>query len=132
MGVDLENVDIATCNMDWIVGMNRHRLTEIGIGAQVAERIALNNPLGLKVMVTDKMICAKAGLPPNHSVGGTCDGDSGGPLIWTDTNNQALQIGIVTFSAWECDDPKLPNGFTRLAAPSINDWIKKVVPGLSP
>jgi len=71
------------------------------------------------------MLCAYA---PSK---GTCDGDSGGPLIQMDeTGQRELQIGITSFSL---DEPPygcgnsvgVPDVFSRLS--SVANWIKKFV-----
>ncbi|WP_325893690.1 S1 family serine peptidase [Grimontia sp. NTOU-MAR1] len=69
-----------------------------------------------------KFFCAQA-----NGVG-SCNGDSGGPLIWYDpsragdTDGGATLVGVVSFGvASQCASPIAPDVFTQVA--SYTDWI---------
>ncbi|XP_017006637.2 trypsin-1 [Drosophila takahashii] len=63
-------------------------------------------------------ICA--GLPEGGK--GQCSGDSGGPLILTNTDTQ---VGIVSWSIKPCARPPFPGVFTEVSA--YVDWIVETV-----
>ncbi|CAG7722893.1 unnamed protein product [Allacma fusca] len=54
----------------------------------------------------------------------TCEGDSGGPLMWLHKHNQGakfFQIGIVSFGPTQCGSGALPGVYTRVTG--YLDWI---------
>lgn len=74
-------------------------LTELG---QISSTLRFTDVKGISLsecqsyygtMITDKIVCTR-GYPSETS--GTCNGDSGGPLISLD---QSVQIGIVSFGS---------------------------------
>ena len=58
--------------------------------------------------------------------GGTCKGDSGGPLL-VDTYDKngitVVQEGVLHGGAATCSNKKFPAIFNRISTPSIYDWI---------
>ncbi len=58
--------------------------------------------------------------------GGTCKGDSGGPLL-VDTYDKngitVVQAGVLHGGAETCSNKKFPAIFNRISNPSIYDWI---------
>ncbi|XP_033170723.1 trypsin-1 [Drosophila mauritiana] len=71
----------------------------------------------------DSQICA--GLPEGGK--GQCSGDSGGPLLLTDSDTQ---VGIVSWSIKPCARPPFPGVFTEVSA--YVDWIVETVNSCSP
>ncbi|XP_005992000.1 serine protease 57-like [Latimeria chalumnae] len=65
--------------------------------------------------IVENMICAG-----NKTGKGFCSGDSGGPLVCGDT-----AVGIVSFSAKACADPRFPDVYTRISR--YIKWIKKIM-----
>ncbi|XP_072461733.1 granzyme A-like [Notamacropus eugenii] len=55
---------------------------------------------------------------------GTCDGDSGGPLICKGTF-----VGIISFGPEKCGDPNLPGVYTFLSTEYLN-WIRNTIKGV--
>ena len=55
-----------------------------------------------------------------------CFGDSGGPAVWIDDeNNSAYQIGIVSSGSLLCTVDALPVKFTRVT--EYLDWIEGII-----
>ncbi len=54
---------------------------------------------------------------------GTCNGDSGGPILISDGNNGWVQIGITSFG-FGCANPDFPGVYTRIA--SFRDFLERV------
>lgn len=50
-------------------------------------------------------------------------GDSGGPLIVFESDDEPVQVGIVSYGDSDCPSTR-PSVFTRVSA--YNSWIKKV------
>jgi secreted trypsin-like serine protease len=71
-------------------------------------------------MITDKMVCTRG--YPNTNMG-TCNGDSGGPLI--SKTNIPEQVGIVSFGSAQGCAIGAPQGFTRVS--SYLTWINSVI-----
>ena len=59
--------------------------------------------------------------------GGTCQGDSGSPLVQLDlASQQYVQHGVVSGSArGRCGDDRYPNVFVRIGSAPVLDWIMK-------
>ena len=57
---------------------------------------------------------------------GTCNGDSGGPMVQDDGVAVTL-IAIVHGAITSCDGSRYPSIFTRINHPSILNWIYKTV-----
>ncbi|MCB0638281.1 MAG: trypsin-like serine protease [Lewinella sp.] len=72
--------------------------------------------------ITDHQICTNSAHP------NPCPGDSGGPLYLFDQRNQPVQVGIVSFTAGNCENSFSPALFTRVA--SYRGFINHYVPGL--
>lgn len=70
----------------------------------------------------NRSLCMSA-LPENP--GGICSGDSGGPA-YIMRNGRAVQVGIVSYSAVNCNRTDLPQAFADVAY--YQDFIKSVVP----
>lgn len=64
-------------------------------------------------VVIDSVMCAKG---RNNTNQGICSGDSGGPLLALDSNNEIMQIGINSFIAEDMCTEGLPSGFVRLTS----------------
>lgn len=74
-------------------------------------------------LITDSMVCA------GNSSGGTCFGDSGGPLIIKGSDDQTdIQVGITSWS-FSCGRPGFPSVFARVS--NQITWIKKTACVLS-
>ncbi|CAD7082342.1 unnamed protein product [Hermetia illucens] len=70
-------------------------------------------------IVTDSNICIYTGVGK-----GTCNGDSGGPLTYTDENGRKIIVGLTSFgSDIGCVEPGWPSVFTRIT--SFLDWIEE-------
>jgi secreted trypsin-like serine protease len=81
-------------------------------------------------VVTDQMMCA-VDLDGDNIVEDSCYGDSGGPMILTDSsiasNDKDVQVGIVSFGSRTCG--VYPGVYTRIS--SVYGWIKQRVCELS-
>jgi Trypsin len=55
---------------------------------------------------------------------GTCDGDSGGPLIVHPAAGPPVEVGIVGFGAGDCD-PTVPDFFTAVSA--VSPWLSSEI-----
>ncbi|WP_305844450.1 S1 family peptidase [Photobacterium leiognathi] len=60
---------------------------------------------------------------------GMCNGDSGGPLIYTDQSGQKIQVGVSSYSSKDCGDDS-PEIYTRVGA--FSDWINNVIAEKTP
>lgn len=70
-------------------------------------------------VVTASNICTYTGLRD-----GVCNGDSGGPLRYTDENGRQIVIGVTSFvSDIGCVVSGWPSVFTRVT--SFLDWIEE-------
>lgn len=67
----------------------------------------------------DSAICV---TPIND--GNVCNGDSGGPLTYTDIYGKQQQIGITSYGSTSCENPVIPSVFTEIAF--YNDWIESI------
>ncbi|KAF4521140.1 hypothetical protein B566_EDAN012905 [Ephemera danica] len=61
----------------------------------------------------------------SRGIQATCQGDSGGPLVIRDSNNQWMQVGLVSYGAASGCEEGYPDVFTRLTP--FLPWIKKTV-----
>ena len=84
------------------------------------EYILTGEGMGRLVLKEEIQICA------GYSLGGkgSCNGDSGGPLI----NSQGVQVGIVSFGV-ECASPTYPIVYSRVS--SATDFIEQGICDLS-
>ncbi|XP_053313930.1 granzyme A-like [Spea bombifrons] len=73
----------------------------------------------LYIKITDDMICAG---PLKKRKDDACPGDSGGPLICSNSLR-----GIVSFGP-QCGNPKIPGVYTRLSAKYLK-WIRTTIGG---
>ena len=81
--------------------------------------------------VISNMACSDAFgtlIQPTHvcagkitEIDGSCSGDSGGPVVWTDSKQRGYQIGVVNFGALTCETGIEPNAFARVT--EYLDWI---------
>lgn len=71
-------------------------------------------------LVIDSNLCAVSNNPSSIRPG-TCNGDSGGPLI-SDSTGVPTLVGIVSFVSSRGCETEGPNGFTRVS--SFNSWIQ--------
>ncbi|KAK8378547.1 hypothetical protein O3P69_011208 [Scylla paramamosain] len=55
----------------------------------------------------------------------TCSGDSGGPVMFTESNGRIYQAGVISFGATNTCRDKSPDGQVRVAA--FADWIDEVM-----
>ena len=69
--------------------------------------------------ITDKVICI------NAVNGGTCSGDSGGPLNYPQEDGSYIQVGLTSFGPSTGCENGLPHVFTRVT--SYYDWIINVI-----
>ncbi|PSV41495.1 serine protease [Photobacterium sp. GB-36] len=60
---------------------------------------------------------------------GMCNGDSGGPLIYTDQSGQKIQVGVSSFGSINCGDVS-PEIYTRIGA--FSNWINNVIAEQTP
>ncbi|XP_067637200.1 brachyurin-like [Eurosta solidaginis] len=83
-----------------------------------ADFIVISNEkcLGLYDDIDAEHICAVGAI----SGVGVCDGDFGGPLV-IPSNNEIIQIGIISFKSTKGYESNEPSGFTRVT--SYLDWI---------
>ena len=63
------------------------------------------------------MICAE------RSNGKTCRGDSGGPLICVDDDNQPILTGITSWGSSGCSQESTPSVFTEIGNAKIHSFI---------
>ncbi|KAA0188498.1 hypothetical protein HAZT_HAZT009107 [Hyalella azteca] len=89
-------------------GDTTNTLQEVKVSV-FSRKDCLNRTAFEPIRITRKMLCA-AGLDGQ----GTCHGDSGGPLIYLDQEQNYDQIGITSFGHKGCGDKVLPAGFTRV------------------
>lgn len=70
--------------------------------------------------LTEKQLCA------GEEAGGkdTCQADSGGPMIVTDSENAQLLVGVVSYGK-SCAEAGFPGVYTRVAA--YTDWIQEAM-----
>ncbi|EFX82246.1 hypothetical protein DAPPUDRAFT_49162 [Daphnia pulex] len=76
-------------------------------------------------MITEKIICTSGA---NRS--GPCKSDSGGPLIFKESNGKWNQIGIVSFGSTLGCQKNFPSGYTRIS--SYSSWIQGVIAPTAP
>ncbi|KAJ3649455.1 hypothetical protein Zmor_021196 [Zophobas morio] len=69
--------------------------------------------------VLPEMVCANS---PTSEVRGTCNGDSGGPVIINPDSNP-IHVAIVSFVSNQGCESGIPSGYTRTAY--YRDWIKE-------
>lgn len=55
---------------------------------------------------------------------GTCEGDSGGPLIWNNAGSELL-VGVTSFGALDQCEGNAPNAFARVSF--YRDWIEQTI-----
>jgi trypsin len=65
-------------------------------------------------------------LPAGYAGGGkdSCQGDSGGPLIVYDRNNEAVQVGVVSWGEG-CAGPNKYGIYSKVS--TAHEWIKKTI-----
>jgi len=69
----------------------------------------------------DKMICVASKDYPDKPNKGPCSGDSGGPTVWLDKNNDKVKhIGVVSFR-WSKECAGLPSVDARVTS-IFNNW----------
>jgi len=71
--------------------------------------------------VDETMVCAR-GLD-DDSYQGSCNGDSGGPLICLDSNNATYLAGIVSWGMNPCEQYRYPTVFSDVANKEIRDFL---------
>nr|CAH0103335.1 unnamed protein product [Daphnia galeata] len=76
------------------------------------------------LFITNKVMCTNGVL--NR---GPCNGDSGGPLIYQQTNGRWKQIGIVSFVSNLGCQMGYPYGYTRLS--SYSNWVYNIMSSYS-
>ncbi|XP_059486668.1 brachyurin-like [Neocloeon triangulifer] len=69
-------------------------------------------------IINDSKIC----VDTNAGLSGTCNGDSGGPLIIFEADGDATQIGVVSFGASDGCEAGYPDGLTRIT--EYLTWIE--------
>uniref|UniRef100_A0A8C4TE00 trypsin n=1 Tax=Erpetoichthys calabaricus TaxID=27687 RepID=A0A8C4TE00_ERPCA len=69
---------------------------------------------------TRTQICAKG-----TGLKGACHGDSGGPLVCLDRRHIPRAVGILSYGADNCEDPRFSNIYTNVSA--YWDWIQKKI-----
>lgn len=71
-------------------------------------------------LLKDSMLCADGGAVD------TCEGDSGGPLIFEDSDSQRdILVGVTSFGPEICGSRRLPSVGTRISV--FHEWIKKII-----
>jgi hypothetical protein len=117
-------------------------LTVAGWGLTTPDGETSDQLRALQLRVTRDSVCRHIWSLNDHDLavifcaGGeagtdSCDGDSGGPLFYGSPSNDEgvyTQIGVVSFGADPCAEEGVPGAYARLAAPAINDFIRKHVP----
>ncbi|XP_039620530.1 mast cell protease 1A-like [Polypterus senegalus] len=74
---------------------------------------------------SDSQICARG---PGSK--GTCNGDSGSPLICSDSKNSPRAVGLVSYRDRKtCEDVHRRNVYTKVSA--YQDWIENKIKSLS-
>ncbi|EFX82344.1 hypothetical protein DAPPUDRAFT_49170 [Daphnia pulex] len=73
-----------------------------------------------KGIITSKVMCTSG-----SSYRGTCNGDSGGPMNYRQSNGRWKQIGIVSFGSLVNCQSGRPYGYTRLS--SYSSWVRAIV-----
>jgi secreted trypsin-like serine protease len=75
-----------------------------------------------KIIITDNMICAY-GIYCERD---TCDGDSGGPLIWENRKelNRSYLVGVTSMGKQSCKGPMYPAAIYAKVASQVV-WIAK-------
>ncbi|WP_305425779.1 trypsin-like serine protease [Photobacterium leiognathi] len=58
-----------------------------------------------------------------------CNGDSGGPLIYTDQSGQKIQVGVSSYGSKDCGDGS-PEIYTRVGR--FSNWINNVIAEKTP
>ena len=58
---------------------------------------------------------------------GSCEGDSGGPLMYKDDDGRYIQIATVRGAVGECGDRAYPGIFVRVDHPSVWSFISSVI-----
>ncbi|RZC39321.1 brachyurin-like, partial [Asbolus verrucosus] len=71
-------------------------------------------------VIEDSMVCVVG-----KSNEGPCSGDNGGPLVITDGVNNAVHVGVVSWTSASGCETDHPSGFTRTA--SYISWIQSVI-----
>ena len=69
--------------------------------------------------VTEKGICI------NTSDGGTCNGDSGGPLNYPQAKGTYVQVGVVSYGSGLSCEMGIEGYFTRVSA--YKEWIEGII-----
>jgi hypothetical protein len=72
----------------------------------------------------ESMVCAGGGATD------TCGGDSGGPLLVSDGGFLVL-AGLTSWGADPCGEQGTPGVYTRLGVPSLNQFVRSLVPSVS-
>lgn len=71
------------------------------------------------LFIEDSQICA-TGLPGTDS----CKGDSGGPLMYLDSDSRYRIVGVTSFGTIKCDS-SVPGVYSRISF--YKDWIQSVI-----
>ena len=74
---------------------------------------------------SDTMVCAGDGTEQNPQED-TCAGDSGGPLMATDTNGALTLVGVTSWGG-ECGEG--PGVYARVGSDPLNGWVKERLGG---
>merc|ERR1712176_202024 len=56
---------------------------------------------------------------------GTCEGDSGGPIVKHNLDGNDVLVGIISFAAMECGNSNQPSVFAKVSG--VYDWIDKTI-----
>merc|ERR1719291_556807 len=73
----------------------------------------------------DNKVMFCAGKSSGGTYIGTCEGDSGGPIVKPDVNGNDVLVGIVSFAAGECGNSNHPTVFAKVSA--VYDWIDNTI-----
>ena len=124
-GLDPELEDTVKLRL-FLARVNRHSLCEARFlpeknGAELQSRLKDTFPSNF----TESQLCA--GIRSGY--GGSCKGDSGGPLIVSHQNTEnfkytSIQVGVLHGSISHCDHKTFPGIYSRLSDPDINEWLK--------
>ncbi|MCU7917499.1 MAG: trypsin-like serine protease [Candidatus Thiodiazotropha sp. (ex Epidulcina cf. delphinae)] len=78
------------------------------------------------IAITDNMVCAGS----SDGMRDSCNGDSGGPLMVRDSNNNLKLLGVVSFGSNQgCASATHPGVYTRVSR--YQEWIDNAMNGIS-